>query len=118
MGAKDECESRSCSVQQRIYLGLCSLLPRGPAAKVTLKPKKAGSDLHSAYLFTPSVPKNVHTGTVKPAKLPVSHTLQPGFDRDLGWLQWQGTHRVTQIYLQHSSISLYTRCCLLMEIVV
>lgn len=66
-------------------------------------------------VYPPRCPKNVHTGTVIPSKLPASPPLQPDSDRDLGCLHYQGTRRVTQIYLQHSSISLRTRCCWLRE---
>lgn len=101
---------------QRLYLSLH--LSERSDSKGNAADQNPSSELNSAYLFTPSLSKNVHRGTVKPSKLPclpASLPLQSGFDRDLGWLHWQGTYRVTEIYLQHSSISLHTRCCWLRE---
>ena len=82
------------------------IFPRGPAGEVTLQPKPEHS---STCLPCFSVSKSKMCGQGQ-WSLALRLSL-PGFGRDLGWLHWQGTHRVTQIYLQHSSISLHTRCC-------
>lgn len=82
-----------------------------PVVQVTPQPEAS----FCLPVYPPRCPKNVHTGTLIPSKLPASPPLQPDSGRDLGCLPYQGTRRVTQIYLQHSSISLRTRCCWLRE---
>lgn len=109
------------SASQKQYLK--KKIPRGPAGKVALQLKKTSSEPRSAYLFTPHTPlprlavqikcaRHRYCTAITAACLPASLPLAPGCDRDLGCLRWQGTHRVTQIYLQHSSISLHARCWL------
>lgn len=67
---------------------------------------------HRSLGFTlPTCFINVQTAIVQQEKLSASPPPLPGSGRQLGWLHWPGTHRVTRIYLQHSSISPRTRGC-------
>lgn len=104
------------------------VFPRGPTVKVTMQPKPRAVSFILPTCFPPSLSPSLQKmcaqiGYCKTIYAPApasraSLPLHPGFDRDLGWLLWQGTYRVTQIYLQHSSISLHTRCCWLREMII
>lgn len=97
------------AVHQRIYPSL--YISERSGSKGNAAALNPSSERNFAYLFTPLWPKKCAQRNCKAPCLPASLPLQSGFDRDLGWLHWQGTYRVTQIYLQHSSISPHTRCC-------